>query len=347
MITVEEITDLSRGILVLNPIHNILQEDKRDIPSQTVPNPSQKLRQYYDESKHSDEDANMLKVDVNVNVNVRQNSSPKRIKAPISWTVPTSEENKNREPYLPKTEQHATIPSSSRPTSASRLQKPFQQSPRQEPGIKSNPEQNETKSNVIPEDRLGWNKEGKGDINTIRSSPYKQTIIEIDNMSYISKDSHQKSKHSEKSEIPRSTRSLSNTGPIRNTLSSKSKGSSSSYSSDIVPGKVWKGKEIFLVSAPLRCLSVIEINNPLHVDIAVGSNSKSVHVLRCHLKGQRRMTLIAFAVNLLFIEYVDNQSEQLQEFVDVHRGSIYAMDNLPSHRTLATASNDKALRLWK
>jgi hypothetical protein len=83
---------------------------------------------------------------------------------------------------------------------------------------------------------------------------------------------------------------------------------------------------VFKTGCPLRCVSHLGASGDGQVALALGSNAKKVHILE-------------YAAN------VESSAVMESEIADVHRGSIYTMDYNASLGILATASNDKAVRL--
>eukprot|EP01035_Chromulina_nebulosa_P016981 gene16981-22478_t len=85
---------------------------------------------------------------------------------------------------------------------------------------------------------------------------------------------------------------------------------------------------VYQAACPLRCVSVLFRHKPDACTVAIGSNNRSVHLLHVPLS-----------------DAISSNVEEIHEYKDVHKGSIYAMDYNHSAGLLVTASNDKSLKI--
>lgn len=150
---------------------------------------------------------------------------------------------------------------------------------------------------------------------------------EISVTSKISKDSQA----TLKSKSSKSTTKLATT-KVMHKKSSKIIDSSSSE--DILPtDSPIQGTSalVYHTSYPIRSIVAISSEEQGQIDLAVGSNAKSVHVIRASTSS--------------FYNKTDCIGNILVDYPDVHHGSIYAMDFCAATGSLVTASNDKTIRI--
>lgn len=102
---------------------------------------------------------------------------------------------------------------------------------------------------------------------------------------------------------------------------------------------------LYKTDCPLRCISYLTTSSSSSssdeeegegVYLAIGSNAKSIHVLR-------------FPLHLLSnnAERVTEEIPSIQTLENVHKGSVYCMDYAPTKGLLVSGSNDKFLRITK
>lgn len=106
-------------------------------------------------------------------------------------------------------------------------------------------------------------------------------------------------------------------------------------------------------SCPLRCVSVLDENpSDGSVTIAVGTNAKAVHVLQFRPRDLDQLSDETFRGADIadadgVVQDLTSHVQHIYTFEKVHNGSVYSMDYHHGSATLATASNDKAVRIIK
>lgn len=108
---------------------------------------------------------------------------------------------------------------------------------------------------------------------------------------------------------------------------------------------------LYRTDYPLRCVRVLskygngeDGDTQLHV--AVGSNSKSIYTMRFDAAAVLRRSHAADPARRGPVSAVDAVTMS-GEFLNVHKGSVYALDWLESQQLLVSGSNDKYLKICK
>ena len=234
--------------------------------------------------------------------------------APVAWTVDVSSDKKTTGPIIPpplNSERSRSRQRTSRPESSSNQQQETLQVVETKSPLRK-VEEKSSASQPVPVSKI--------DLIPLVAHRNNKSNTDADDVSMtskISKDSQNTRREPQPTNIA-----------INKPINSLYKPTNGSLWNTSVPIPV----PIFNTTSPIRAISVLTRYEELdEIDIAVGTNARSVHVLRLPMSNY----------------HYDSKVSVVKDFVDVHRGSIYAMDWCKELGLLATGSNDKAIRICK
>lgn len=153
-------------------------------------------------------------------------------------------------------------------------------------------------------------------------------------------------------EMKSPSRSRSSASPSPSKRGARNASSSSSGDPFAVRPSTRKGV-LWDESCPLRCVSVLDENpSDGSVTIAVGTNAKAVHVLQFRPRDLDQLSDETFRGADIadadgVVQDLTSHVQHIYTFEKVHNGSVYGMDYHHGSATLATVSNDKAVRIIK